>query len=68
MVFHKYKYLEFNLLLVFSRFRCENIHNHAFYQRQEHEAEGNQQVPVQCLWVADFWQVTIKRTKKEHDG
>ena len=61
-------YLAFYLHFMTICFRGINIYDHAFNQRQKYEAERNQQIPVQCLWIADFRQVTIQRTKKEHDG
>ena len=47
---------------------CKEKHYQAFNQRTEYKAKRNQQIPVQCLWIADFREVTIQRTKKEHDG
>ena len=66
----KVKYLEFNSFVHFSvcRSSCKDKHYEAFNQRTEYKAKWNQQIPVQCLWIADFREVTIQRTKKEHDG
>ena len=61
-------YLAFYLLFITICFRGINVYDHAFNQRQKYETERNQQIPVQCLWIADFREVTIQRTKKEHDG